>query len=64
MLIYGAFQPAHRQFILVVAVTSKTVFPTLVLTLGSQIWTKPALPSPLTRWLCSIFSLTWQVRAV
>lgn len=36
MLIYGAFRPLHRHLILVVAVASKVVFITLVLTLGSQ----------------------------
>ncbi len=36
MMIYGAFRPIHRRFILVVAVVSKMIFITLVLTLGSQ----------------------------
>lgn len=43
MLIYGALRPVHRQFILVVAVTSKIVFITLVLTLGSQYLGKAGL---------------------
>ncbi|MDP1742514.1 MAG: hypothetical protein Q8M51_08140 [Polaromonas sp.] len=43
MLIYGALQPVHRHFILVVAVASKIVFITLVLTLGSQYLGKAGL---------------------
>ena len=36
MLIYGAFQPLHRSFILVVASISKIVFIGLILIIGSQ----------------------------
>ena len=36
MLIYGALQPLHRNFVLVMAVVSKIIFVTLVLSLGSQ----------------------------
>jgi len=36
MLIYGAFKPEHRSFILVVSSISKIVFIGLVLTIGNQ----------------------------
>ena len=36
MLIYGAFQPSVRNFVLVIAGISKIIFITLVLTLGKQ----------------------------
>jgi len=36
MLIYGAFEPLHRSFVLVVASISKIVFIGLVLTIGYQ----------------------------
>ena len=36
ILIYGALQPLHRNFVLVMAVVSKIIFVTLVLSLGSQ----------------------------
>ena len=36
MLIFGAFKPLHRSFVLVVASISKILFIGLVLTIGSQ----------------------------
>ena len=36
MLIYGAFNPVHRSFIIIVAIISKVTFISLVVTIGSQ----------------------------
>jgi hypothetical protein len=43
MLIYGAFQPSFRKFIIIVATISKVTFIGLVLTLGSQFLGKAGL---------------------
>lgn len=43
MLVYGALQPVHRNLILVVAVVSKIVFISLVLSFGSQYLGKAGL---------------------
>jgi hypothetical protein len=43
MLIYGAFQPSFRKFIIIVATISKVTFIGLVLTLGNQFLGKAGL---------------------
>lgn len=50
ILIYGAFQPLHRRFILVLASVSKTVFVALVLSFGQAFLAKA--------WIAVVFDLT------